>query len=410
MTIFQDIHTVMNTALPIKLAAIATLAGGSLLPATINAPQAQAASIFGETTVNQSEYIAVAAPFGTNNYNLVIIRQIPGMDQCWSESGSNPVVVDPLLLTFNFTGHCSRSTDSNGYSIRIDNEDYGLEYLLNVVPKDNELLLVGRAPGKADIVVGRTYGLGSGYLKIHLDPGWEFTRRTYNGTTLGHVYLSGDSTLIGSVPTPTAPTPTPTPTPSGGFSDISGDIYRREIEESVAVGFISGFPDNTFRPSQNLTREQVVSMVLGALSKVPNANIQVPSATNTNPFRDVASNRWSAAKIAWAKDNNIVSGYSDGSFKPDQPVKRGELMAILRRATEFANERRGMARDIPATTGGFTFTDVDGHWAGDVVDTMASFCGVASPVNETGSRFQPESASQRNYAATATLRMLNCIQ
>jgi hypothetical protein len=48
------------------------------------------------------------------------LEQIPGKQKCWSESGSNPVMIDPLLLNFDFTGICRRATDSNGYSIRLD--------------------------------------------------------------------------------------------------------------------------------------------------------------------------------------------------------------------------------------------------------------------------------------------------
>jgi hypothetical protein len=41
---------------------------------------------------------------------------------------------------------------------------------------------------------------------------------------------------------------------------------------------------------------------------------------------------------------------------------------------------------------------------------MSSYCEVASPLNETGSSFFPNSSAQRNYAAAATLRMMNCVK
>jgi hypothetical protein len=41
---------------------------------------------------------------------------------------------------------------------------------------------------------------------------------------------------------------------------------------------------------------------------------------------------------------------------------------------------------------------------------MSAYCGVASPLNETGNAFNPNQAARRNYAAAATLRMLNCIR
>ncbi len=158
------------------------------------------ASPFDEQEVNQDDFIAIARPYGENKYDLLILRQIPGQRQCWQEQESNSVTtIDPLLLNFNFAGSCQRSTDSNGYSIRIDGEDFGLDYLLRVVKRKNELLLVGSHRSDStqpDIIIGRTEGISSGFLKIDLDPGWRFTQRAYNGKVLSHVYITGDSAAI----------------------------------------------------------------------------------------------------------------------------------------------------------------------------------------------------------------------
>ncbi|WP_013322232.1 DUF3747 domain-containing protein [Gloeothece verrucosa] len=154
------------------------------------------AATFDQQEVDQSSFIAIARPYGNNKYDLLIIRQIPQQRQCWSESGTKPVTVDPLLLNFDFTGSCERSTDSNGYSVRIDGEDYGLNYLLSIEQRNGELVLVALNrvdPSKPPIVIGRTYGMTQGLLKIFLNPGWRFTKRTYQGKVLGHVYLTGDT-------------------------------------------------------------------------------------------------------------------------------------------------------------------------------------------------------------------------
>lgn len=157
------------------------------------------ASIFEQQEVAQDDLIAIARPYGDNKYDLLIIHQIPGQQKCWSESGANPVLVDPLLLNFNFTGSCERSTDSNGYSIRIDGQDYGLDYLLRVIEHDGELMLVGTHrsdPSQSEIIVGRSHGIANGFMRLDLDPGWRFTKRTYSGRVLGHVYLTRDSSAI----------------------------------------------------------------------------------------------------------------------------------------------------------------------------------------------------------------------
>lgn len=153
------------------------------------------ASTFDETEIDQSQVIAIARPYGDHKYDLLVIQQIPDKQACWSESGTAPVVVDPLLLNFDFTGICQRATDSNGYSIRINGQDYGLDYILRLVERDGELILVGSNrvnPTQQEIVVGRTKGLSQGLLKIHLEAGWKFTRRTYNNKVLGHFYFSNN--------------------------------------------------------------------------------------------------------------------------------------------------------------------------------------------------------------------------
>jgi hypothetical protein len=158
----------------------------------------QAATFF-QQEVNQRDFIAIARPYGDNKYDLLILQQLPGQRQCWQEEGGTPIMVNPLLLNFDFTDICERSTDSNGYSLRIDGQDLGLDYLLRVIERNGELVLVGtnrRDPSMPEVVVGRTRGLQRGFMKIQLDPGWRFTKRTYGNRVLSHVYLTGDRSLM----------------------------------------------------------------------------------------------------------------------------------------------------------------------------------------------------------------------
>lgn len=193
----------------------------SLLALALGAPLISSlpssASTFTETAIDQTEVIAVARPYGveTTKYDLLVIEQIPGKNKCWATSGTNPTMVDPLLLNFDFTGHCRRATDSNGYSVRIDGEDYGLDYLLRLIPRGNELVLVATARSSRgpELVVGSTKGISNGFMQVQLYPGWQFTKRTYDGKPLGHYYISGSQASINQSPTATvAPAPvTPAP-------------------------------------------------------------------------------------------------------------------------------------------------------------------------------------------------------
>jgi hypothetical protein len=433
----------MKTSFRGTVAAFATV-----LISIIGAGTLAKAATFGKQEVDQNKFIAVAAPYGTNQHQLLLIEQISSQRQCWSESGSNPVAVEPLLLNFNFSGICGRSTDANGYSMRLADEDLGLQYLLSIVQRNGELQLVGKSRTNRtapDIVIGRTRGMTSGFAKIFLEPGWRLTKRTYEGKTLGHVYLTNDLTLASISSSGNTGTGSGTGTDTGtgtgtgtgtdtgtgtgtdtgtgtgtgtgtdpttiAFRDIASDVYASEINQAVALGFVAGFrEDNTFRPQLALTREQLVSMVIEALGKLPGANFTVPTQVATSPYPDVAAARWSAAKIQWARDNKIVSGYTDGTFRPTQAVTRAELMAVQRRAAEFAQTIQGRQATLNPKQSAQQFSDTQGHWAASLISQMSSYCRVASPVNETGSSFAPDTQTRRNYAAAATLRMLNCVK
>ncbi|MCC5653222.1 S-layer homology domain-containing protein [Nostoc sp. XA013] len=204
------------------------------------------------------------------------------------------------------------------------------------------------------------------------------------------------------------------------FTDVDADVYAQEIQEAVEKGLIAGFTsNNTFRPTLDLTREQMISMVINALSKLPVSRATVPhdpppAAGNllkvtSKPFRDVNVTRWSAAMIEWAKFNGIMQGYSDGTFRPTQTVTRAELMAVLRKAIQYADEGGGISGMINLQQP-IAFSDISNHWAKKTITEMSVYCGVATPLNEAGDAFSPNLGTRRNYAAAATLRLLNCLR
>ena len=419
----------MKAPARLKFLGMATVAVG-----LVSSMSAAIAQTFGKLEVNQERYVVVAAPGGSLiPHSLMILQQVTDERACWSELGANPVEITPLLLDFDFSGICSRATDSNGYSLRLADEDLGSKYRFQVTEQAGDLVLsaVPRAGRGGTFVIGRTGGISStGFAKINLDPGWRLTKRTFEGRTLGHTYLTNDLTLaqvieaagdtVATAPTPPAqPKPSVTPPTVLTFADTQGDIYAADIEKAVTIGFVSGFfEDNTFRPTNPVTREQIVSMVIEALSKgISSISVTLPEAVG-DPFPDVQADRWSAAKIQFAKDNNIVKGGDDGNFRPADPVTRAELMAILRRAVEYGREQSQQnnpesnitSTEVNPTQEPFDFTDISGHWAEPVIDLMSSHCGVASPLNESGSAFAPNVAALRNYAAAAIIRTIDCQQ
>ncbi|HHP7229540.1 MAG TPA: DUF3747 domain-containing protein [Xenococcaceae cyanobacterium] len=384
----------------LKLAAISTI----IVSSTLSFSGVKAVQI-GETAIEQNQVVAVAIP-GGRFYNLAVIEQIPGKQDCWREIGSQPTVIDPLWTTFDFTGSCRRATDTNGYSVRLDGQDTSQDYRLEVLETEGEVQLIAVSrQDRSRTVIGKTFGQAEGeFLKIYLNPGWEFTKKTVDDQMVGHFYFSGDTAAIAA-----AGDNPPIPVAASSFVDTKGDIYQEEIEQAVALGFIAGFNDSTFRPEESLTREQIVSMVIGAMETVPDVQVQAPETTTTQPYFDVAASRWSAAKIQWAKDNQIVKGYPDGSFRPEQPVTRAELMAVLENAARYVNAQRGASPELELSGTPTDFVDTSGHWGQSLISKMSAYCDVASAYNEQGQSFFPDNPSSRNYAAAATVRMQQCL-
>ncbi|MGF1493227.1 MAG: DUF3747 domain-containing protein [Microcoleaceae cyanobacterium] len=175
----------------IGMTSLAVVAGASSFG---KLPKA-AAFQFGQREVNQESFVAIAVP-RRYGYSLVIVEQVSNARPCWQEYGSYPTQVDPLLLTFNFTGICGRATDSNGYSVRVGGKDLAMSHSLSVRNRGNDIVLVATSrvdPYAPPMIIGRTYGVTNGFSKIVLEPGWRFAKRTYGTKTLGHIYFTHDA-------------------------------------------------------------------------------------------------------------------------------------------------------------------------------------------------------------------------
>ncbi|MEG4396145.1 DUF3747 domain-containing protein [Microcoleus sp. BROC3] len=178
---------------------VVALAGSAIL--TLGAIGTAKAFTFDETDINQDRVIVIAQPRPSGGYQLLIVEQVSDKRQCWSESGSNPVKVDPLLVTFDFTGICGRATDSNGFSIRMAGTDLALKYTLTLETVDGNVLLIGTPvdyQGKS-VIIGRTNGDVNDFMKISLDPAWRLSKRAYQGRTLGHFYFTTNQSAPGEI-------------------------------------------------------------------------------------------------------------------------------------------------------------------------------------------------------------------
>jgi hypothetical protein len=109
------------------------------------------------------------------------------------------------------------------------------------------------------------------------------------------------------------------------------------------IKYVNGYPDGTFRPDADITRAEVAS-ILFRLATDGGAGGELPQAS---PFADVAVGAWHAQAVAYMAGAGAVNGYPDGTFRPDAPITRAEFAAILSRfGGEARSEETGVFSDV----------------------------------------------------------------
>lgn len=106
------------------------------------------------------------------------------------------------------------------------------------------------------------------------------------------------------------------------FSDVSTtDEGAAEIAYFKQVGWISGYEDGSFKPANFVNRAELLAILANVL------DIDFTGGVYENCFIDVKS-EWFSPFICYAKVKGWVGGYSDGGFKPGQPVTKAEAFKI----------------------------------------------------------------------------------
>ncbi len=131
-----------------------------------------------------------------------------------------------------------------------------------------------------------------------------------------------------------------TPIAAEGFVDVEeGDKYFVSISYLKEKGIINGYDDNTFRADEQINRAEALKMITLATEVFIEENMQADasfSEEDERPFEDTPLSAWYTPYLKAAKDKGIISGYPDGSYKPEQTVKLAEVLKILMEAAEIS--------------------------------------------------------------------------
>lgn len=186
------------------------------------------------------------------------------------------------------------------------------------------------------------------------------------------------------IPPTEDPDPEPTPEP-----DPDLDYVPDGLNTTDHVAYLIGYEDGTIRPEADITRAEVATIFFRLLEdEVRDANW-----STTSGFPDVNQGDWFNTAVSTLTGMDIIIGYEDGTFRPNEPITRAEFVTI---ATRFYNHTAEYEPD--------TFPDVDEDaWYADYIQAAVDMDLILGHGDGT---FGPENPITRTETAAIVNRML----
>ena len=133
---------------------------------------------------------------------------------------------------------------------------------------------------------------------------------------------------------------------TGGFivwnpEPVSDDGLLNKADHKA---YMFGYTDDSFQPERNMTREEVTAMFARLLKDYPKEH-----RIYNLPYHDVFEKDWSYDAIGFMTEKGIIKGYEDGSFKPKEAISRAEFAAMAARFDKLAAGTGNPFFDVPDT-------------------------------------------------------------
>ena len=190
--------------------------------------------------------------------------------------------------------------------------------------------------------------------------------------------------------------------PAGIYPDTKDNWARDAIQAMTQAGYLSGYADNTFKPSAQITREQAAAIYGKVLQH--NLNEQeladIVTKESATSYSDVEADRWSSSAIKLVSAAGVMEGTSKTAFTPSKTMDREQFVASA------ASLAKKLNLSTPVKTEKVTFKDeasISSAYLADI-QYMAQRGIVASGATEN---FNPKQPVTRAQAATILNRMLN---
>ena len=163
-----------------------------------------------------------------------------------------------------------------------------------------------------------------------------------------------------------------------GASDLEGHWASEVMTEWIGYGIIAGYEDGTVRPDKSITRAEMTAMLDRVMGYQTMAD---------NHFSDLDDN-WYTEVILKGNAAGVISGYEDGTVRPNATISRQEATAMIARVLALDTE------NVPEAD--FTDSDTVADWAKDAVNAMAA----KGYVNGSDGQFRPTAGMTRAEVVT----------
>ena len=178
-----------------------------------------------------------------------------------------------------------------------------------------------------------------------------------------------------------------TPTPSTPTVEIPDDDALG-LNTTDHFAYIVGYGNGEVRPQNNITRAEVATIFFRLLTD----DVRAENLTKTNRYSDVAATSWYNTAVSTLSSMGIITGYPDGTFRPNAAITRAEFAAI---AARFDNDGDKTAAK---------FSDIATHWAKDEISIAYNNGWITGYPDGT---FGPQRDITRAETMTLVNRVLN---
>ena len=215
-------------------------------------------------------------------------------------------------------------------------QEVRIDFNLNYTNKD------GTTPeGPKPIVIEKGATLGDRFPKDPVREGYKFKGWNTKADGKGSIFnkdtkVTDNVTLYAQWEKVVSPTPNPgtdSKTPGVAWGSVQVSVPALNTDDHYA--YLFGYPNRTFMPEKDMTRAEAAAMFARLLKEYPSVDHAF-----TEDFTDVRPDAWYYKEVAYMSELGILSGYPDKTYKPDAPITRAEFAVMAARFDKLSAGHR----------------------------------------------------------------------